>query len=89
VVLCLPNYLAMDTDYFKFFPSLSAAYKLKYSGTQLFNIPFWVEGTLLWIACMTVQLLSWHLVYVSGGLILNPLRASLYIISAVVYFAVC
>ena len=78
----------MDTDYFS---SLSAAYKLKYSGVQLFNVPFWVEGTLLWIVCMTVQLLSWHLVFVSGGLILNPLTASLYcvaIISAVVCFAV-
>ena len=76
---------------FKFFSSLFAVYKLKYFGVELFKVPYWIEGTLLWIACMTVQLLSWHLVFVSGGLILNPLRAFLYsvvIVSAVICFIV-
>ena len=68
----------------KFFTTITTAHGL---GMQLFNVPRWIEGTLLWIACMTIQLLSWHLVFVLGGLILNPLRASLYcvvIISGVV-----
>jgi len=76
---------------YKLFTSMSTAYKLKYSKVQFFYAPSWIEGTLLWIACMTVQLLSWHLVFVSGGLILNPLRASLYcviILTAVICFMV-
>ena len=47
----------------------------------------WLEGIFLWIVSTTMQLLSWHLVFVVYGFILNPLRAllcSLTIILAVV-----
>ena len=51
----------------------------------------WKEGILLWIVNMTAQLLSWHVVFVVCGFILNPLRAFLYsmiIIVAVVCLVV-
>ena len=47
----------------------------------------WLEGIFLWIVSTTMQLLSWHLVFVVYGFILNPLRAllcSLMMIHAVV-----
>ena len=50
-------------------------------------LPFWLEGILLWIVITTMQLLSWHLVFVFAGFILNPLRAflhSLFITVAVI-----
>ena len=49
------------------------------------------EAFLLWIVNMTAQLVSWHLVFVVCGFILNPLRAFLYsmiIIVAIVYLVV-
>ena len=38
----------------------------------------WKETLFLWIVNMTAQLVSWHLVFVICGFILNPLRALLY-----------
>lgn len=51
----------------------------------------WVESVLLWKVNMTMQLVSWHLVFVVCGFVLNPLRAFLYsmvMIVAVVCFIV-
>ena len=45
---------------------------------RLTKLPSRLEGILLGIFTMTMQLLSWHLVFVFYGFILNPLRAFLY-----------
>ena len=45
---------------------------------RLTKLPFRLEGILLGMFTMTMQLLSWHLVFVFYGFILNPLRAFLY-----------
>ena len=58
---------------------------------RLTTFKVWQEGILLWIVNMTAQFVSWHLVFVVCGFILNPLRAFLYsmlIIVAVVCLAV-
>ena len=46
------------------------------------------EGLLLWIVNMTMQLLSWHLVFVVCGFALHPLRAYLYTM-VIIVTAVC
>ena len=45
---------------------------------RLTTFKLWKEGALLWIVNMTAQLVSWNLVFVVCGFILNPLRALLY-----------
>ena len=49
----------------------------------------WVEIMLLWFFTTTMQLLSWHLVFVVCGFILNPLRALLYCTIIIVSVVCC
>lgn len=42
------------------------------------KLPPWLEGMFLGTITMTVQLSSWHLVFMLCGFVLNPLRAFLY-----------
>ena len=44
-------------------------------------LPFLVEAIFLWIIIVTMQLVSWHLVFIFCGLALNFLRALLYTVS--------
>ena len=62
------------------YPAKSIIAKVKMDNTRnrLTSIGPKKEGVLLWIVNMTVQLVSWHLVFVVCGFILNPLRAFLY-----------
>ena len=49
----------------------------------------WLEGIFLWIVSTTMQLLSWHLVFVVYGFILNPLRALLYSLMLILAVVCC
>ena len=46
--------------------------------------PPWLEGLFLGMVTMTVQLLSWHFVFMLCGFVLNPLRAFLYSVVIIV-----
>ena len=62
------------------FVSVIIAYKVENDEkrSRLFQLKPWIEGIILWAVNMIMQLLSWHLVFVVCGFILNPLRAFLY-----------
>ena len=51
---------------------------------RLTTLPCFLEGLLLSIAVATMQLLSWHLVFVFCSFILNPVRAILYSVVMIV-----
>ena len=72
----------------KLFTSMKTVYTLE-KAQRLFASPFWVEGMLLWMVTMTMQLTSWHLVFVLYGLVLNPLRAFLYCVVIIVTLISC
>jgi len=65
---------------YKFFTSMSVVHKLQFSQARFFkdDVPAWIEGLILWTGCVTIQLLSWHLVFILIGSVYNPLRAFLY-----------
>ena len=48
-----------------------------------------LEGIFLWIVSTTMQFLSWHLVFVVYGFILNPLRALLYSLMLILSVVCC
>ena len=54
------------------------------SHDRLTKLPCFVEGLLLSVVTMYMQLLSWQLVFVFCGFILNPLRAFLFCIVIIV-----
>ena len=51
---------------------------------RLTTLPCFLEGLLLSIATATIQLLSWHLVFVFCSFILTPVRAILYSVVIIV-----
>ena len=51
---------------------------------RLTTLPCFLEGLLLSIATMTIQLLSWHLVFVFCSFVLTPVRAILYCVVIIV-----
>lgn len=73
---------------FKFFTSMKAVHTVE-KAHRIFASPFWVEGMLLWILTMTMQLASWHLVFVLYSINLNPFRALLYCVVIIVTLISC
>ena len=76
----ISDYLMWISIIFYIYAARKLIYKVERDDNhdRLTTFKLWKEVILLWIVNMTAQLVSWHLVFVICGFILNPLRALLY-----------